>query len=236
MTAHPYEYSDATGASGLAPGQLRANGWPASAVDMLYVSTVPAGAPALLALAVGDLVRVELVIDASWFQSWTVAGAPVWNEPAGYVSVPVMDGLDGAETPYGYALLVLLDTQLALGARDTYASMADLEAVIGASAGESQVRRRELCLIAATRWVAHRIGAPVTDELLDPGAPSVGVNTVPAKAAWAQATLEAAVRFYKGPDVPWGVAGGWDEAVYVRQNMPEVELILFGHRVAWGVA
>lgn len=125
-----------------------------------------------------------------------------------------------------------------LGARDVFASMSDLEAVVGAAAGEAQTRRRELALIAATRWVAYRIGVPMAtgDELLDPQVPSVGVDVVPARASWYEATLAAAVRFYKGPDVPWGVAGGWDEAVYVRQSMPEVELVLFGQRERWGLA
>lgn len=123
-----------------------------------------------------------------------------------------------------------------LGPYDAFASMADLEGVIGAAAGASAVRRRELALLLATRWVAYRIGIPVTDELLDPTAPAGGVTVVPARASWALATLTAAVRFYKSPDVPWGVAGGWDEAVYVRQSMPEVELQLLGQRELWGIA
>lgn len=123
-----------------------------------------------------------------------------------------------------------------IGARDVYASMADLESVIGAAAGAEQIRRRELALIMATRWVAYRIGVPVTDDPLDPDVPSVGVDAIAAPASWTAATLAAAVRFYKSPDVPWGVAGGWDEAVYVRTAMPEVELILFGQRQRWGIA
>jgi hypothetical protein len=122
-----------------------------------------------------------------------------------------------------------------LGPEDAYASDAELVAVIGPSANSATVERRAVALLLATRWVAYRIGVPVTDDPVDVDVPPT-IHAVPATAAVRQATLAAAVRFYKSPDVPWGVAGGWDEAVYVRQSMPEVELILFGQRRRWGIA
>ena len=52
-----------------------------------------------------------------------------------------------------------------------------------------------------------------------------------------QATIAVAVRILKSPDVPWGAAGGLgDVAVYVKNRMPEVELMLLGFRQSWGVA
>ena len=121
-----------------------------------------------------------------------------------------------------------------LGPEDSYASDDELVAVIGANPGHQT--RRAVALLLATRWVAYRIGVPVTDDPIDPNDAEPTIHPVPAKAAIRQATIAAAVRFYKSPDVPWGVAGGWDEAVYVRQSMPEVELILFGQRQRWGIA
>lgn len=123
----------------------------------------------------------------------------------------------------------------ALGPTDTYATPDEFAASIGAASGPVATERRNLALILATRWVAYRIGMVVTDDVLPIAVPDV--NPVPARPAWREATVAAAVRFYRSPDVPWGAAGGLgDSAVYVRTAMPEVELILLGQRVGWGIA
>jgi hypothetical protein len=121
-----------------------------------------------------------------------------------------------------------------LGPDEAYASMDELVGVLGASAGGANATRRAVSLLLATRWVAYRIGMPVTDDPIPVDISDV--TAVEARPAIRQATVAAAIRFYKSPDVPWGVAGGWDEAVYVRQSMPEVELMLFGQRQRWGIA
>ena len=59
---------------------------------------------------------------------------------------------------------------------------------------------------------------------------------VPVRSSWRQATIAAAVRFYKSPDVPFGVAGGWDMATYVRMSIPDVDLLLLGQRERFGIA
>ena len=123
-----------------------------------------------------------------------------------------------------------------LGPEDAYASDDDLVSIIGASSGGVQQTRRAIALILATRWVAYRIGTPVTDDPIDWLDHEPNLALVPCPAAVRVATLAAAVRFYKSPDVPWGVAGGWDEAVYVRTAMPEVELLLYGQRERFGIA
>lgn len=120
-----------------------------------------------------------------------------------------------------------------LGPTDSYAPLADLDAAMGGANAVSE-ERRWLCLILATRWVAYRIGAIVTDEALTP--PIAGITVIAGRPSWRQATVAAAVRFMKSPEVPFGVAGGWDMATYVRQQIPDVELMLFGQRTAWGVA
>lgn len=121
-----------------------------------------------------------------------------------------------------------------LGPTEAYASVAELDAIIGANPGLGGAGRRALALIVGTRWVAYRVGMPVTDEPIPLDVQDV--IPVEAKAAWRIATIAAAVRFFRSPDVPFGVAGGWDEAVYVRQSMPEVELLLYGQKQRWGIA
>jgi hypothetical protein len=117
---------------------------------------------------------------------------------------------------------------------DVYASRADLEAAIGGTisgAGD----RFDLALLVASRWVDYRVGTAVTEANLSAPYTLVVVACPP---AWKAATIAAAVRFLKSPDVPFGVAGmdGSGMTAYVRTSMPEVELLLFGHRMAWGMA
>lgn len=123
-----------------------------------------------------------------------------------------------------------------LGPTDTYATLADLEPRLGPTSDVPTLDRRALVLILATRWVAYRIGAVVTDELLDPATTPLIPTPVACRPAVRQATVAAAVRFDKSPDVPFGVAGGWDMATYVRMSMPDVDLMLYGQRRAFGIA
>lgn len=122
-----------------------------------------------------------------------------------------------------------------LGPRDVYAPLSDLDAQLGGPGDSSAADRRALCLIIATRWVAYRVGAVVTDDTLDPTIP-LEVQAVPARPAWRQATVAAAVRFWQSPTVPFGVAGGWDMATYVRMSIPDVDLLLYGQRARFGIA
>lgn len=130
---------------------------------------------------------------------------------------------------------ILIRPESALGPTDVYATPADLDASLGSASGTGTVERRNVALILASRWVAYRVGMIVTDTEIPASVPTV--TYIPARPAWRDATIAAAVRFYRSPDVPWGAAGGLgDAAVYVSRSMPEVELMLLGQRVAFGVA
>lgn len=120
-------------------------------------------------------------------------------------------------------------------------SYAELEALKLAlaipEATTGQDARLSLALVLATSWVDHFLGLePVEDgDLWDPDGELEVEDGVPA--ARVSATVAAGVRFYKSPDVPFGVAGGiGDLAVYVSRSIPEAEVILLGHREAWGIA
>ena len=90
-----------------------------------------------------------------------------------------------------------------------------------------------LATLTASQYVAGRTGYALADVPL--GASPYGpVRVVEAPAAVRQATVAAAIRFYKGPDVPFGLAGA-DLQSYVRSVMPEVDLALLGYRVDFGV-
>jgi hypothetical protein len=116
-------------------------------------------------------------------------------------------------------------------ATPVYASAAELKSVLGIPADRSD-DRVDLALVAASRWVDFRIGVASTN---DPITLPLTLGVVPSTAAIHDATVAAAVRFYKSADVPFGVAGQ-DMAVYVRTGMPDVELLLLGHRQTFGVA
>lgn len=122
-----------------------------------------------------------------------------------------------------------------LGLMDSYAPLADLDLALGSPSTDATRERRNLCLLLATRYVAYRVGAVVTDTEVP--VPLVGdVSPVPARPAWRRATVAAGVRFFKSEEVPFGVAGGWDMATYVRQSIPDVDLMLYGQRTGFGIA
>jgi hypothetical protein len=112
-----------------------------------------------------------------------------------------------------------------------YASEAELNAILGREPSAHD-ERTVGALVAASRWVDYRIGVDFTD---DPITSPVAITVVPSTAAIHAATLVAAVRFYKGPDVPFGVAGQ-DLTAYVRTGIPDAELALLGQRQSFGIA
>lgn len=106
-----------------------------------------------------------------------------------------------------------------------YASLDQLAAVLIKSAGSLDTDHRAmLALAAGSRAVDARLGVTVT--LTPEPAPYV-LAVEDADPLVNQATLAAAVRFYRSTDVPFGAVGGMgDVAVYVRSRLPEVDLIL----------
>jgi hypothetical protein len=117
---------------------------------------------------------------------------------------------------------------------EVYATVQDLATVLGGVTGQDD--RLTVALILASRWVDYHLGKTVTDDVVDWTAP-ITLDVVDSRPSVHLATIAAAVRFYKSPDVPWGVAGGLgDVATYVKTTMPEVALILLGQREAWGIA
>lgn len=117
---------------------------------------------------------------------------------------------------------------------EVYATVQDLATVLGGVTGQDD--RLTVALILASRWVDYHLGKTVADHVVDWTAP-ITLDVVDSRPSVHLATIAAAVRFYKSPDVPWGVAGGLgDVATYVKTTMPEVALILLGQREAWGIA
>jgi hypothetical protein len=112
-----------------------------------------------------------------------------------------------------------------------YASEAELNAILGRPVGSSD-DRTVLALIAASRWVDYRIGLAFDDAPVT--LPAV-LEVVPSTPGIHGATLVVAVRAYKGPDVPFGVAGE-DLTAYVRSSIPDAELLLYGQRQRFGIA
>jgi len=127
-----------------------------------------------------------------------------------------------------------------LGELDTFAAPEEMRAALGA-VGDGNALRLNLALLVATRHVLHVLGYTIVGTDLDaeiPPSPDplVIVPVAVPFATWRAATIAAAVRFYKSPEVPFGVAGGWDMATYVRQSIPDVDMMLIGERVAFGIA
>jgi hypothetical protein len=106
-----------------------------------------------------------------------------------------------------------------------YVSVADVRAAVGAAEGPEQDDRLTTVAILGSRYVDSVTGTVVEDE---------SQATPP----YQLAALAAAVRFSKSPTIPFGAIGGLgDAAVYVRGTViPEVDLILTGHRLSWGIA
>ena len=120
---------------------------------------------------------------------------------------------------------------------EVYATRAELWDLIGSgqTVPDAQEDRLDMCLIAATRWVQFRCGVDVgadDDELTAPYTLTV-IATTPARKA---ATLAAATRFYKAPDVPFGVTGMGEYGMSVKSAIPEAELLLLGQREDFGFA
>jgi len=116
---------------------------------------------------------------------------------------------------------------------EVYASLTELATQLGGVTGQDD--RLATALILASRWVDYTLGKAVDDHEIDWEDP-ITLVVVECRPAIHQATIAAAVRFYKSPEVPWGAAGGLgDTATYVRTKMLEVELILLGQREAWGI-
>lgn len=123
-----------------------------------------------------------------------------------------------------------------LGALDVFASPGELRPALGAVTGEANERRLALALLVASRHVLYVLGYAFTDAPIPADPAPLEVVPVDVAPAWRSATIAAAVRYYKSPDVPFGVAGGWDMATYVRQSIPDVDMQLVGERVAFGIA
>jgi hypothetical protein len=79
------------------------------------------------------------------------------------------------------------------------------------------------------------VGDPVGD---DPMTPPYSVTTVPASAEVVQAVIKMGVRFYRDPDVAFGILQAGEIGVAVRRVFPELTPYLFGRRRgnAWGLA
>jgi hypothetical protein len=128
-----------------------------------------------------------------------------------------------------------------IGTFDTFASPAELRPALGAVAGEVSERRLGLALIAATRWVLHQLGYVISISDADrgklpPDPAPLPVTPIAIYPVWRKACLIAAVRFYQSEAVPFGVAGGWDMATYVRMSIPDADLVLIGPRMRFGIA
>jgi hypothetical protein len=95
--------------------------------------------------------------------------------------------------------------------------------------------RVRLALVMATRVWLRAVGDPVGD---DPMTPPYSVTTVPASAEVVQAVIKMGVRFYRDPDVAFGILQAGEIGVAVRRVFPELTPYLFGRRRgnAWGLA
>lgn len=116
-----------------------------------------------------------------------------------------------------------------MAAQDVLAPPASVAQVLGVVDNDPRLLT---ALVVASGYVATRVG---TVLLLQPDWDGATVVVLPAPGHVQQAVVSASVRMYKGPDVPFGLAGT-DLVAYVRSTMPEVDLALFGHRTDFGVA
>jgi hypothetical protein len=114
-----------------------------------------------------------------------------------------------------------------------YCSVEDLAAVVGGPQGAQE--RLTTAVILGSRYVDHIVGITPSEAVL---APPYALTVVPCEPAYRQAAIAAAARFLKSPDLPFGAVGGLgDMAVYVKGvSVPEVDLLLVGHRTKWGIA
>lgn len=118
---------------------------------------------------------------------------------------------------------------------DVYASRDELRSLLGAGLGSAVDTRLDFTLIAATLWVRYRVGDDVgadDTDITTPGTLTVVATTAAKKAA----TLAAATRFWKAPEVPFGVMGMGEYGVTVKTSIPEAEVLLFGQKSDFGFA
>jgi hypothetical protein len=118
---------------------------------------------------------------------------------------------------------------------DVYASRAELRALVGAGANADLDTRLDWTLIAATLWVRYRVGDDVATDDADITTPGT-LTVVATTAAKHAATLAAATRFWKSPEVPFGVMGMGDYGVTVKTSIPEAEALLVGQKSDFGFA
>jgi hypothetical protein len=125
----------------------------------------------------------------------------------------------------------------AYGSIASYATEAELQAALGGI--QPADNRLKMALWVASTWVRQYLGINDPDwssQDID-WSYDWDVSEVECPAYLKTATIAAAVRILKAPDVPWGAAGGLgDVAVYVKNRLPEVELMLMGRKQSWGVA
>lgn len=115
-----------------------------------------------------------------------------------------------------------------------YAAPADLAAALGTGQTVGLDERLALACIVGSQWVDHRVGNVVDTSAQIPPYDPVVVACPP---AWRAAAIAAAVRFYRSPDVPFGVMQvGGDYGMSVKTSIPEAELMLLGHRAPGGIA
>lgn len=123
-----------------------------------------------------------------------------------------------------------------LGPFDVFASAAELRPALGPVGGADNERRLAVALLLGSRYVLHALGYRFDDTYIPADLDPASLVMVDSRASWRQATIAAAVRYFKSPEVPFGVAGGWDMATYVRGSIPDVDMMLLGERVAFGIA
>lgn len=95
--------------------------------------------------------------------------------------------------------------------------------------------RVRLALVLASRVWLRAVGEQVGD---DPMTSPYEVTVVPASAEVVAAVVKLGVRFYRDPDVAFGILQAGDVGVAVRRVFPDLAPYLFGRRRgnAWGVA
>lgn len=117
-----------------------------------------------------------------------------------------------------------------------YASRTELATALGVTGASGLDSKLDLALVVASRWVDEYTGTTYTQENIDQDG-TLTLTLTDCPPSFKQATIVAAARFYKSPDVPFGIAGGLgDLAVRIKQSIPEAEVLLMGRRVSWGIA
>lgn len=106
---------------------------------------------------------------------------------------------------------------------------------IGVGDAEGLDDRVRLALVLASRVWLRAVGEQVGD---DPMTSPYAVTVVPASAEVVAAVVKLGVRFYRDPDVAFGILQAGDVGVAVRRVFPDLAPYLFGRRRgnAWGVA